>query len=632
MKRKSLILTILVLNGLILSAQTNVNGILSQNTTWGLSNSPYIVTGNILIPTNISLTIEPGVKVKFNDGMYIKVEGAVIANGTESNHITFQSNSPSPNINSWKGIVIRQTGGTAFNSNYQYLSGSSFVNCDIMNSNKGLYVFNTGLLIRNCNFSNNYIGVEIRSTNNVIIDSCDFRLNTTGVFSEYEDYNGDYVNTITNTFIKNSQFVSNSVGIDLLTNQRDFINLNIKSNYFEKNTIGIDFGGGGYGPKVHSVIIDYNKFYINRDAININLIYSSANDQVGIPQYPIQISNNIIYKNTNNSIHFYGVSVSSIVNNNLIIENKNGILINGTTYNATFKFNNIIDNDFGIKIGNSSYSSYCPSNLSILSNSFSNCKEESLIGFTNGNGCTINNNNFLHAITYYIKNQTTTAINAMNNYWKNINSSLIYDYYDDFEFGKVDFSNNLAVPNINAPIACPTNITMTPVEGGVSLTWSANEESDLAGYKMRYGLSTENEYEHVIKLGKVTTYTLSGFSIPEQIKISAYDVMADGVNDQIEGHESWYGFESNQIVLTSTHLPNKNAINIYPVPAQNELFLNNLERNSVLTIYDLNGIKLLDRIATRNNEKIDLSNFTKGIYTISINDRKSVEMFKFIKQ
>ena len=45
--------------------QTEVSGIISSNTTWTLENSPYIVTGNILLNEGITLTIEAGVTVKF---------------------------------------------------------------------------------------------------------------------------------------------------------------------------------------------------------------------------------------------------------------------------------------------------------------------------------------------------------------------------------------------------------------------------------------------------------------------------------------------------------------------------------------------------------------------------------------
>ena len=43
---------------------TNVSGVISSNTTWSLANSPYLVTGNVLVNEGVTLSIEPGVIVK----------------------------------------------------------------------------------------------------------------------------------------------------------------------------------------------------------------------------------------------------------------------------------------------------------------------------------------------------------------------------------------------------------------------------------------------------------------------------------------------------------------------------------------------------------------------------------------
>jgi len=56
-----------------------------------LANSPYIVTGNILVNQGVTLTIEPGVTVKFNKDLYMYVDGTLIARGIEGNLITFTS-------------------------------------------------------------------------------------------------------------------------------------------------------------------------------------------------------------------------------------------------------------------------------------------------------------------------------------------------------------------------------------------------------------------------------------------------------------------------------------------------------------------------------------------------------------
>ncbi|MBT6170729.1 MAG: hypothetical protein HOH98_08300, partial [Flavobacteriaceae bacterium] len=56
-------------------SQTDVSGTISSNTTWGTSGSPYTVTGNVLVANGVTLSIEAGVTVKVNSGLYIKNEG-----------------------------------------------------------------------------------------------------------------------------------------------------------------------------------------------------------------------------------------------------------------------------------------------------------------------------------------------------------------------------------------------------------------------------------------------------------------------------------------------------------------------------------------------------------------------------
>ena len=71
---------------------TDVSGTISSNSTWSLANSPYVVTGNILVNSGVTLTIEAGVTVKFDGSYYFYVDGTLIARGSSGNLITFTSN------------------------------------------------------------------------------------------------------------------------------------------------------------------------------------------------------------------------------------------------------------------------------------------------------------------------------------------------------------------------------------------------------------------------------------------------------------------------------------------------------------------------------------------------------------
>ncbi len=91
-------------------ADTTVGGRISADTTWSLANSPYVVTSTVQVygtaTSPVTLTIEPGVVVKFNSGTSLQIgngtsQGALAAQGTAANHITFTRSGTS---GTWNGL------------------------------------------------------------------------------------------------------------------------------------------------------------------------------------------------------------------------------------------------------------------------------------------------------------------------------------------------------------------------------------------------------------------------------------------------------------------------------------------------------------------------------------------------
>ena len=68
---------------------TFVNGEITENTTWSVSESPYIINGTLSIPDNVILTIEPGVSVEtdLTTGTMFALNGKIVAQGTQNNPI-----------------------------------------------------------------------------------------------------------------------------------------------------------------------------------------------------------------------------------------------------------------------------------------------------------------------------------------------------------------------------------------------------------------------------------------------------------------------------------------------------------------------------------------------------------------
>ena len=75
----------------------------------------------------------------------------------------------------------------------------------------------------------------------------------------------------------------------------------------------------------------------------------------------------------------------------------------------------------------------------------------------------------------------------------------------------------------------------------------------------------------------------------------------------------------------------ENKILFFPNPVTNILNFKNLEPNSMISIFDLNG-KILISKEIDNSESINVSNFSKGIYIVKVQIKDEVITQKFIKE
>ncbi|MBN1888717.1 MAG: S8 family serine peptidase [Thermoflexales bacterium] len=66
----------------------------------------YIVKQNMLVANGVTLTIEPGTRLQFEQDKFIKVQGTLIASGTEELPIIFTSNQKEPQPGDFQGIIF----------------------------------------------------------------------------------------------------------------------------------------------------------------------------------------------------------------------------------------------------------------------------------------------------------------------------------------------------------------------------------------------------------------------------------------------------------------------------------------------------------------------------------------------
>ena len=176
------------------SAQTNVSGTISKDSTWTLSASPYVVTGNVIVNTAWTLTVDSGVVVRFQGNTSLIVYGSIAAR-----HVVFTSAKDtaggSPSRGDWNSIqigdystagdgsfdtcAIKYGGTNSFPSDaanvFVYGGTATFTGCDIsFSENYGVMfaggsaavnVSFTGSSVFSCDWPLSYRGTSALSLN-----------------------------------------------------------------------------------------------------------------------------------------------------------------------------------------------------------------------------------------------------------------------------------------------------------------------------------------------------------------------------------------------------------------------------------------------------------------------------------
>lgn len=165
------------------SRATSISGGIYTNTTWTLSGSPYVMTGNMVVFDGVDLTIEPGVEILVESGVKLEVRGRIIAKGTASQPITFKANSSSAGQTWWQGIVFIGTSdplGAGSQATFAYCNVSNARTCfDFDLAYHGPYIF------KHCDFEYNYALNNDGGMGRMLFDSCTIKHNRTG-FSYFQ--------------------------------------------------------------------------------------------------------------------------------------------------------------------------------------------------------------------------------------------------------------------------------------------------------------------------------------------------------------------------------------------------------------------------------------------------------------
>lgn len=270
-------------------SQTSVSGGVYSNTNWTKANSPYLVSGNLVVFDQVTLTVEPGVTVIFDSLSRIELRGNLVAKGTAKDTITFTGSKAQKGW--WNGVYATYSSaakGSQITIDHCHFSYANVL-FGLDYAYRGPYSFTNSTFYRNNNFNDDD---PVAMT---IIKNCLFLENNYGPYGGGEDGK---------MYISDSWFVNNLQGLNGgivdkcvftgNTKMGAYMYQSITNSYFYNNKTAIK------ADHHHDTKIMYNEIYNNEVGVEIDRLWQEPGIDFKYNKICSNTQWNILY-NYNNS-------------------------------------------------------------------------------------------------------------------------------------------------------------------------------------------------------------------------------------------------------------------------------------------------------------------------------------------
>ena len=551
---------------------TEITSSLIGDKTWTPECGPYIIRQNLKILDSKTLTVTAGTTVEFDAGRSLwggGVEGgALIASGTPNAMVTFTSHI-SQTAGSWDYIQIGYSSSPSqmHYSLVEYAGGADTDNSAAVQVSGGdaelvavtvRHSATDGIQVYNyANVQMSYLTVADNAGWGIVEESTtDFM----EIYTSTVRTNGDggiWIKsagtvTITNNLIADN--LGSGVEVSESINPVMVAENTISGNQATRGA-GVYFHGLADGNLEHNLIWDNEAKYDgggiltgqNSLAIRDNFILdnrSTTRDGGGMSLIvrfqDMPVFRNVIAGNSSvgngGGTHVYYMSTSGLCNmqfNSLI---RNQAAEQGSAVyayhpdliNLTLKNNTILENTAGPGQG--------AVHLTALSNP---------IHYNNMY------NNDAYTLFYGASDAPGTILDAEFNWWGSVIPTVmppqIWDKFDDASLAEVDYIYWWLEPVTDAPVSPPTGLVSATENFTITLNWSDNPETDLAGYKLYFSESETLMIDAVqgeltgVDLGNTTSVAITDLPLGiYYMGVTAYDKDLDGEDDWTDGNESWF--------------------------------------------------------------------------------------------
>lgn len=300
MKLQSRLLSVLFVLILSLSSLTSirlrvadatyVEGSIALDTVWTLVDSPFVVSKDVIVLPNVTLTIEPGVEVRFGGDFNITVQGRLVAEGASDRMIKFTSNKLNSSQGDWG--IMRFNGSESLltyciieygTDGIALENGSLAVEHSLIRSNleNGITIISGNFFASNNEISSNAeSGIYISGGDQVTVQDTVLDSNGDGIY--LADHLTGEIHIERNTVLHNKQsgivlaadaydntdILSNNItanlnGFMISTNT----STHITHNYVWNNTVGFLYADGGDFEAYHEA--HFNDIYANSAGMTV---------------------------------------------------------------------------------------------------------------------------------------------------------------------------------------------------------------------------------------------------------------------------------------------------------------------------------------------------------------------------
>lgn len=182
---------------------TYVEAPIGRDTIWTLLDSPFVVAKDVIISPNATLTIEPGVEVKFGGDFSLIVLGKLYANGTEKT-IKFISNKEETAAGDWNALKFNGT------------EKSTLIGCFIAHAKNGILIENGNVEIKDSM-------ITLCSQNGINATNSELSVQNTTIIEN--SGNGICITGDGHVKIQNNNIIANENGILLTGNETSRVNI-----------------------------------------------------------------------------------------------------------------------------------------------------------------------------------------------------------------------------------------------------------------------------------------------------------------------------------------------------------------------------------------------------------------------